>query len=86
MDNYCPKTLKFAFLRAALRPRQITYFREPSMNNFWRSCLDHFEKQLPPQQFKTWIKPLKFHAVDHKVTLTAPNRFVLQWIRDRFLG
>ncbi len=56
------------------------------MNSFWRSCLDHFEKQLPPQQFKTWIKPLKFHAVDDKVTLTAPNRFVLQWIRDRFLG
>lgn len=56
------------------------------MNNFWRSCLDHFEKQLPPQQFKTWIKPLKFQAVGHAVTLTAPNRFVLQWIRDRFLG
>ena len=56
------------------------------MNSFWRSCLDHFEKQLPPQQFKTWIKPLKFHAADHALTLTAPNRFVLQWIRDRFLG
>jgi chromosomal replication initiator protein len=56
------------------------------MNSFWRSCLDHFEKQLPPQQFKTWIKPLKFQAVDQTVTLTAPNRFVLQWIRDRFLG
>ncbi len=56
------------------------------MNSFWRSCLDHFEKQLPPQQFKTWIKPLKFQAVDHTLTLTAPNRFVLQWIRDRFLG
>jgi chromosomal replication initiator protein len=56
------------------------------MNSFWRSCLDHFEKQLPPQQFKTWIKPLKFQAVDQALTLTAPNRFVLQWIRDRFLA
>ena len=56
------------------------------MNSFWRSCLDHFEKQLPPQQFKTWIKPLRFEAVDKTLTLTAPNRFVLQWIRDRFLG
>jgi chromosomal replication initiator protein len=56
------------------------------MNSFWRSCLDHFEAQLPPQQFKTWIKPLKFQAVDQAVTLTAPNRFVLQWIRDRFLA
>ena len=56
------------------------------MNSFWRSCLDHFEQQLPPQQFKTWIKPLKFQAADNQVTLTAPNRFVLQWIRDRFLA
>lgn len=56
------------------------------MNSFWRSCLSHFEQQLPPQQFKTWIKPLKFHAADNIVTLTAPNRFVLQWIRDRFLA
>jgi chromosomal replication initiator protein len=55
------------------------------MNSFWRSCLSHFEQQLPPQQFKTWIKPLKFQAADNRVTLTAPNRFVLQWIRDRFL-
>lgn len=56
------------------------------MNSFWRSCLSHFEQQLPPQQFKTWIKPLKFRAVEKAVTLTAPNRFVLQWIRDRFLA
>ena len=57
------------------------------MNSFWRSCLSHFEQQLPAQQFKTWIKPLKFHAADdNTVTLTAPNRFVLQWIRDRFLA
>lgn len=56
------------------------------MNSFWRTCLSHFEQQLPQQQFKTWIKPLKFRAVDNDVTLTAPNRFVLQWIRDRFLA
>ncbi|MDB5810556.1 MAG: dnaA [Betaproteobacteria bacterium] len=56
------------------------------MNSFWRSCLAHFEQQLPPQQFKTWIKPLKFEAAENQLTLTAPNRFVLQWIRDRFLA
>jgi chromosomal replication initiator protein len=57
-----------------------------TMNSFWRSCLTHFEQQLPPQQFKTWIKPLKFQAAENELTLTAPNRFVLQWIRDRFLA
>jgi chromosomal replication initiator protein len=55
------------------------------MNSFWRTCLSHFEQQLPPRQFKTWIKPLKFDGTGNRYTLTAPNRFVQQWIRDRFL-
>ena len=54
------------------------------MNSFWRYCLSHFEKELPAQQFVTWIKPLKFHVEGDTLTLVAPNRFVLQWIRDKF--
>jgi len=54
------------------------------MNSFWRHCLSHFEKELPAQQFVTWIKPLKFHAEGDILVLIAPNRFVLQWIRDKF--
>ena len=56
------------------------------MNSFWRYCLSHFEKELPAQQFVTWIKPLKFYAEGDTLTLVAPNRFVLQWIRDKFYG
>jgi len=56
------------------------------MNSFWRFCLSHFEKELPAQQFRTWIKPLKFYAEGGSLTLVAPNRFVLQWIRDKFLS
>src|SRR5687767_4310608 len=54
------------------------------MNSFWRYCLSHFEKELPAQQFITWIKPLKVDVDDSVLTLIAPNRFVLQWIRDKF--
>lgn len=54
------------------------------MNSFWRYCLSHFEKELPAQQFVTWIKPLKVHVEHDTLTLIAPNRFVLQWIRDKF--
>ncbi len=56
------------------------------MNSFWNYCLSHFEKDLPAQQFVTWIKPLKFHADGDTLVLVAPNRFVLQWIRDKFYG
>ena len=56
------------------------------MNSFWRSCLSHFEQRLPPQQFRTWIRPLKGVVDGGTLTLEAPNRFVQQWIRDRFLA
>lgn len=54
------------------------------MNNFWSACLNRFEKELPAQQFKTWIKPLKFDADQDSLRLLAPNRFVLQWVKDKF--
>jgi chromosomal replication initiator protein len=54
------------------------------MNPFWRLCLASFEKDLPPQQFRTWIRPLRCHTEGDTVTVIAPNRFVQQWIRDKF--
>ncbi len=56
------------------------------MNSFWRFCLARFEKELPSQQYNTWIKPLQFQADGDRLSLVAPNRFVLQWIRDKFLS
>lgn len=55
------------------------------MENFWSQCLGRFETELSAQQFNTWIKPLRFEAKDGVLRLLAPNRFVQQWIKDRFL-
>src|SRR4029077_9106608 len=55
------------------------------MEGLWDHCLRHFEKELPPQQFRTWIQPLQALSRDRVLTITAPNRFVLQWVKDRFL-
>ncbi len=55
------------------------------MDPFWLSCLTYFEKELTAQQFNTWIKPLKFVPEDDFLLLVAPNRFVMQWIKERFL-
>jgi chromosomal replication initiator protein len=55
------------------------------MNNFWSYCLSQFEKELPAQQFITWIKPLSVEqAGAASLKVIAPNRFVLQLVRDRF--
>ena len=55
------------------------------MDPFWEQCLGRFQGELPASQFNTWIKPLRLEARGEALHLVAPNRFVLQWIKDRFL-
>ncbi|HVO87146.1 MAG TPA: chromosomal replication initiator protein DnaA [Casimicrobiaceae bacterium] len=52
----------------------------------WAACLSAFERELTPQQFATWIRPLACVDEAGTLRLTAPNRFVLQWVKDRFGG
>ncbi|MCX7176607.1 MAG: chromosomal replication initiator protein DnaA [Proteobacteria bacterium] len=66
------------------------------MSDFWSACLNRFEKELPTQQYNTWIKtlrlendgdgpdPISGESPTH-LRLIAPNRFVLQWVRERYL-
>jgi chromosomal replication initiator protein len=56
------------------------------MENFWPTCLSRFEQELSAQQFNTWIKPLKTEFGDNAVRVLAPNRFVQQWVKERFLS
>ncbi|MET1218250.1 MAG: chromosomal replication initiator protein DnaA [Glaciecola sp.] len=55
----------------------------------WNLCLERLEHELEAQQFSMWIRPLKAEETfkDHalvSVTLFAPNRFVLDWVRDKY--
>lgn len=53
----------------------------------WECCVDHLRGELPEQQFNTWIRPLKLEEIkDDTLTLVAPNRFVLDWVNDKFRG
>ncbi|MDP2963671.1 MAG: chromosomal replication initiator protein DnaA [Sulfurimicrobium sp.] len=60
-------------------------FRQ-SMETFWQACLSRFEQELTPQQFNNWIKPLRFEGDADVLRIVAPNRFILQWVRDKFLS
>jgi chromosomal replication initiator protein len=59
-------------------------------DTFWLACLEYFENELSAQQFNTWIKPLRLQlshdSPEPDLTLIAPNRFVLQWVKDNFLS
>jgi chromosomal replication initiator protein len=56
------------------------------MQNLWDTCLRRLEQELPAQQFNTWIRPLAPDAgsAADTLVLAAPNRFVLELVRERF--
>ncbi|HEY8856468.1 MAG TPA: DnaA N-terminal domain-containing protein, partial [Rugosibacter sp.] len=58
------------------------------MREFWSICLSWFEQELPAQQFNTWIKGLRLEIDPNdssRYQLIAPNRFIMQWVRERYL-
>jgi chromosomal replication initiator protein len=57
------------------------------MQSLWDACLRRLEQELPAQQFSTWIRPLVMESVPGEpdtLVLAAPNRFVLELVRERF--
>jgi len=54
------------------------------VTTLWTACLQHLEKILSAQEFNTWIRPLQAHEDAGKLLLLAPNRFVLDWIKQHF--
>jgi chromosomal replication initiator protein len=43
------------------------------------------QDEFSSQELNTWIRPLQVEHADSTLTLLAPNRFVLDWISQRFL-
>jgi chromosomal replication initiator protein len=53
-------------------------------NALWTNCLQRLEQELSDQQLNTWIRPLQVREDNHQLTLLAPNRFVLDWVKQNF--
>ena len=51
----------------------------------WNKCQRYLQDELPPTEFSTWIRPLKATFTETKLNLKAPNRFVLDWVREKYL-
>ena len=52
--------------------------------SIWNLCLERLRQELPTQQFSMWIRPLSSDQDESSVTLYAPNRFILDWVRDKY--
>lgn len=51
----------------------------------WLACLEQIAKEISEQQFNTFVKPLHAKMEGNALLLLAPNHFVKDWIKDRFL-
>ncbi|GGF10246.1 MULTISPECIES: chromosomal replication initiator protein DnaA [Pseudoalteromonas] len=52
----------------------------------WQSCLYVLQDELPSQQFSMWVRPLQAESTEDTLTIYAPNRFVLDWVREKYLN
>ncbi|WP_288461575.1 chromosomal replication initiator protein DnaA [uncultured Pseudomonas sp.] len=52
----------------------------------WQRCVDVLRDELPSQQFNTWIRPLQVEAEGDELRVFAPNRFVLDWVNEKYLS
>ena len=58
----------------------------------WSQCQSQLRSELPEQQYNTWIRPLTVAPVTDvinggsSVQLMAPNRFIEDWVKTKFLS
>lgn len=52
--------------------------------SLWQKCLDKLQTEFTPQKFNTWLRPLQAESAEGVLTLLAPNRFVIDYIREHF--
>ena len=57
------------------------------MLEHWLRCLEQLEREISPQLFKTWIKPLAylgFQEEDNQIRVGCPNAFKLNWVKQQW--
>ncbi|NND66619.1 MAG: chromosomal replication initiator protein DnaA [Halioglobus sp.] len=51
----------------------------------WQQCVEHLRDELPSQQFNTWIRPLQAAGDNQTMTLVAPNRFIRDFVAEKYI-
>ncbi|MEC4749454.1 chromosomal replication initiator protein DnaA [Methylomicrobium sp. Wu6] len=52
------------------------------MSSIWSNCLAKLENEISSSDFSTWIRPLQAVESQGRIRLLAPNRFVLDWVKE----
>ena len=56
------------------------------MSSIWDNCLTKLENEIAGSDFSTWIRPLQALESDGQLKLLAPNRFVLDWVKQHYFA
>ncbi|MEQ1528131.1 MAG: chromosomal replication initiator protein DnaA [Methylococcaceae bacterium] len=54
------------------------------MSSIWSNCLAKLENEISGSDFSTWIRPLQAIEIEGQLRLLAPNRFVLDWVKEHY--
>ncbi|WP_424511398.1 chromosomal replication initiator protein DnaA [Reinekea marinisedimentorum] len=46
--------------------------------------MEQLRSELPSHQFNTWLRPLSVDADANGLVLLAPNRFIANWVKDKY--
>ena len=49
---------------------------------FWSECTEKLETKLSQEEFNTWIKPLRANINKNELEISAPNDFVLTYVKE----
>jgi chromosomal replication initiator protein len=54
-------------------------------STLWNQCIRVLQAELPEQQFNTWLRPLQAVDDGSVLRLLAPNRFVIDWVKQHYM-
>lgn len=52
----------------------------------WNDCLSKLQDEETVEQFNMWLRPLQGEHLENTLTLFAPNRFVVDFVEERYLS
>ena len=53
-----------------------------AQSTLWNHCIRELQAEMPEQQFNTWIRPLQAIEDEQSLKLLAPNRYVVDWLKE----
>ena len=82
----CPASKRGAMPRQ--RAASLSPTRRPDTlpMDAWPRCLERLEAEFPAEDVHTWLKPLQASLRDDGYVLYAPNAFVMDEVRERYLA